>query len=196
MHDKEGKIIYIGKSKNIKKRINQHFSNNNKKSKALQKEIDRISFEITGSEMIALLMENDEIKRHKPKYNYALKATNYSHALYPITDDNGYIHLKVIKADGRKKHITTFTNQQSGKSFLHRITKENSLCEKFTGIHTGKDACFKHEIKECAGACIGNESFENYNLRVRTIIDTYTFCLLYTSPSPRDGLLSRMPSSA
>lgn len=175
MHNKEGKIIYIGKSKNIKKRVNQHFSNNNKKSKALQKEIDSISFQITGSEMIALLMENNEIKRKKPKYNHALKTTNYTHALYPITADNGYIYLKVIKADGRKKHITTFTNYQSGKSFLKRITEEYQLCEKFTGIYTGKDACFKHEIKECAGACIGNESFEQYNLRVRDIIDKYTF---------------------
>ena len=175
MHNKEGKIIYIGKSKNIKKRINQHFSNNHKKSKALQKEIESISFEITGSEMIALLMENDEIKRHKPKYNYALKATNYSHALYPITDDNGYIHLKVIKADGRKKHITTFTNHQSGKSFLQRITEQHGLCEKFTGIYTGKGACFKHEIKECTGACLGTETYEQYNVRVREIIEKYTF---------------------
>lgn len=175
MHDKEGKIIYTGKSKNIKKRVNQHFSNNNKKSRALQKEVDRISFEITGSEMIALLKENHEIKRQKPKYNHALKNSNYTHALYPITDDNGYIHLKVIKADGRKKHITTFTNLQSGKSFLQRISETYGLCEKYIGIYTGKGACFKNETKQCAGACIQLESFDDYNIRVRKIIDKYTF---------------------
>lgn len=175
MYNKEGEIIYIGKSKNIKKRVNQHFTNNNKKSKALQKKVDRITYEITGSEMIALLMENDEIKRHKPKYNHALKANIYSHALYPITDDHGYIHLKVVKADGRKKHITTFTNYQSGKIFIQRLTEEYSLCDKFTGTYTGKNACFKHEIEACKGACIGEESFEQYNKRVRAIIEKYTF---------------------
>ena len=175
MHNKEGKIIYIGKSKNIKKRINQHFTKKNKKAKALQKEVDRISFDIAGTEMIALLIENDEIKRHKPKYNYALKNTIYTHALYPITDNNGFINLKVIKADGRKKHITTFTNLQSGKSFLNRITEDYNLCEKFTGIYTGKGGCFKYETKQCTGTCVGNESFEQYNERVRSMIEKYTF---------------------
>jgi len=175
MHDKEGKIIYAGKSKNIKKRVNQHFTNNNKKAKALQKEVERISFEITGSEMIALLKENEEIKRKKPKYNHALKNSIYSHALYPITDDKGYIHLKVIKADGRKKHITTFTNHQSGKSFLKRLSETYKLCDKYIGIHTGKGACFNHSIKECSGACIEEEGYEQYNTRVREVIAKYTF---------------------
>ncbi len=175
MYNKEGEIIYIGKSKNIKKRINQHFVATNKKAKAIQNEIDRISFEITGSEMIALLLENEEIKRHKPKYNVALKRSIYTHALYPITDDHGYIHLKLLKADGRKKHIITFSNRDSGKAFLHKISEIHGLCEKFTGIYTDKGSCFKFQIQECAGACIGKETKDDYNLRVRKIIEQYTF---------------------
>jgi len=175
LYNKENTIIYIGKSKNIKKRINQHFSGSDKKSTALQREVESVSFEITGMEMIALLLENEEIKRHKPKYNRALKKTIFTHALYPITDDHGYIHLKLTKADGRKKHIMTFSSRDSGKSFLRRISEVNGLCEKFTGIYTGKKSCFKYEIKECAGACVGEEDKDDYNERVRTIIDKYTF---------------------
>ena len=175
MHDKEGNIIYVGKSKDIKKRVNQHFTNNSKKGKSIQKEVDQVTFEITGSEMIALLIENDKIKRIKPKYNHALKKSIFSYALYPITNDKGYITLKVLKSDGRKKHITSFTNYQNGKKFLNRITDEYGLCEKFTGVYTGKNSCFKYEIQECAGACIDKESFNDYNQRIRSIIEKYSF---------------------
>lgn len=173
-YNEEGKIIYIGKSNNIKKRVNQHFTSDANKAKAIQKDIDRVTYEITGSEMIALLLENEEIKRHKPKYNKALTRNIYTHALYPITDDHRYIHLKVMKADGRKKHITTFTNRDSGKKFLDRISGQYGLCDKYTGVHTGKGNCFKYTIKECAGACVNEEDFETYNTRVREIIDTYS----------------------
>ncbi len=175
LYNEENKIIYIGKSKNIKKRINQHFTGSDRKSMSLQKEVERVTFEITGMEMIALLLENEEIKRHKPKYNKALKKNIFTHALYPITDDHGYVNLKLTKADGRKKHIMTFSNRDSGKSFLRRISEINGLCEKFTGIYTGKGSCFKNEIQECAGACVGKEDKDAYNARVRAIIEKYTF---------------------
>ncbi len=173
-YNEAGDIIYIGKSNNIKKRVNQHFTSNANKAKAIQKDIDRVTFEITGSEMIALLLENEEIKRHKPKYNKALKRNIFTHALYPITDDYGYIHLKLLKADGRKKHITTFSSKDSGKNFLRRISEQHGLCEKYTGIYTGKGNCFKYDLKDCAGACKGEESYEEYNTRIREIIDKYS----------------------
>jgi DNA polymerase-3 subunit epsilon len=69
LHDQEGEIIYIGKSKNIKKRVNQHFTSENRKSREIQKEVASVSFEATGNELNALLKENEEIKRNKPKYN-------------------------------------------------------------------------------------------------------------------------------
>ena len=175
MFNEANDIIYIGKSKNIKKRINQHFTGKNKKAVKIQHEVERITFEITGSEMIALLLESEEIKRHKPKYNRALKKSVFTHALYPITDDHGYINLKLMKADGRKKHIISFTNRDSGKSFLRRVSESEGLCEKYTGIYTGKGNCFKYDIKECAGACIGKEDKDTYNARVRKIIEKYTF---------------------
>lgn len=175
LYNQANEIIYIGKSKNIKKRINQHFTAHDKKSTRLQNEVERVTYEATGMEMIALLLENEEIKRHQPKYNKALKKNIFTHALYPITDDQGYIHLKLMKADGRKKNIMTFTSRDSGKSFLRRISEIHGLCEKFTGVYTGKGSCFKYEIQECAGACLGKEDKEAYNSRVRLIIEQYTF---------------------
>jgi DNA polymerase-3 subunit epsilon len=71
MHNKDGEIVFLGKSRNIKKRVNQHFTNSNEKSRSLQKETKKVTFEKTGSELVAILKEREELLRNKPKYNTA-----------------------------------------------------------------------------------------------------------------------------
>ncbi|MGB3607183.1 MAG: exonuclease domain-containing protein [Psychroserpens sp.] len=170
MHDDQGEIIYIGKSKNIKHRINQHFTNTNSKSKKLQLLVRSVTYEATGSELIALLKESAEIKRNKPKFNRALRRSVFTHALYSFTDANGYINLTVDKVSLDKSAITTFSNLQSGKSFITRVLKEYNLCQKLTGLYTTKSNCFNYTIKSCNGACIQKESPEDYNQRVSELI--------------------------
>jgi len=70
MHNKDGDIIFLGKSSNIKKRVNQHFTKSGDKARKLQKETKKVTFEKTGSELVALLKENEELKRNKPSQNY------------------------------------------------------------------------------------------------------------------------------
>lgn len=175
MHRENGAIIYIGKSKNIKKRVNQHFTNDNKKSKIIQEEVTNISYETTGSELLALLKENEEIKQNKPVFNRALRKTKFDLALYQFIDDKGYINLKVAKDDGRKKSITTFTNMQQAKAYMHRWTEEHSLCLKLAGLDSGKSNCFNYTIKQCLGSCIQKESPQEYNIRAQKLIEHHTF---------------------
>ncbi|WP_108840617.1 exonuclease domain-containing protein [Aquimarina sp. Aq78] len=175
MHREDGTIIYIGKSKNIKKRLNQHFTNDNRKSKKIQEEVVSVTHENTGSELLALLKESEEIKRNKPKYNRALRKTKFDQALYQFTDDNGYINFKVQKADHRKISITTFSNRQQAKTYMHRWTEEYSLCQKLMGLDNGKNNCFNYTIKQCNGACIYNESAEEYNIRAQKLIFNTSF---------------------
>ena len=73
LYNEIGEIIYIGKSKSIKNRVNQHLTGNSNKSLKIQLEINSVSFESCGNELIALLKESDEIKVHKPKFNKLLK---------------------------------------------------------------------------------------------------------------------------
>ncbi|GAB2776342.1 exonuclease domain-containing protein [Salinimicrobium soli] len=175
LHDSEGEIIYIGKSRNIKKRVNQHFTSENRKSIEIQKEVASVTYEATGNELNALLKENEEIKRNKPKYNKALTKTIFSYALYKSVDADGYIHLKIGKADGRKKNVTTFTNMQQARAMMNSLLEEYSLCQRLTGIHTGSGSCFNYSIKECNGACIGEESPIDYNQRVHEILEKYSY---------------------
>ncbi|TPN82122.1 exonuclease domain-containing protein [Aquimarina algicola] len=175
MHREDGKIIYIGKSKNIKKRLTQHFTNDNIKSKRIQEEVADVTYEITGSELVALLKESEEIKRNKPKYNRALRKSKFDQALYQFTDQNGYINLTIAKVDRKKNSITTFTNRQQARSFMHRWIEKYGLCQKFTGLDKGKSNCFNYTIKQCYGACIGDESAEEYNTRVLELIAKHSF---------------------
>ncbi|WP_299335698.1 exonuclease domain-containing protein [uncultured Psychroserpens sp.] len=170
IHDENGDIIYIGKSKNIKHRINQHFTNNSTKSKKIQLLAKSVTYEATGSELVALLKESEEIKRNKPLYNRALRRTIFTHGLYSYTDENGYINLKINKTNIDQKPITTFSNMQSAKSFMFKIVESYELCQKLTGIYPTKSNCFKYTIKSCYGACINEEPHEEYNKRVQQLI--------------------------
>lgn len=175
LHNAEGDIIYIGKSKNIKKRLNQHFTSDNKKSKVMQQEVEDVTIEITGSELVALLKENEEIKRIQPVYNKALRKNTFTQALYKIKDKSGYIHLQLGKIDYRKEVITVFTNRQQAKTYMYRWLEEFNLCEKLTNLDKSTGNCFKYTIKECNGACIQDEGPITYNNRVEALLDTQYF---------------------
>lgn len=175
MHNDSGDIIYIGKSKNIKSRINQHFVGQNPKSKKIQLETSTVSYETTGSELLALLKESAEIKHHKPKFNRALRRTIFTHGLFTFIDSNGYINLKIEKVKGDKKPVSTFGNIQSAKSFMNKIVEKHKLCQKLCGLYKSKNSCFKYTIKECNGACIGIEQVDDYNLKVEKILEYYNY---------------------
>ena len=175
MHKEDGEIIYIGKSKNIKRRVNQHFTSQHPKSKRIQLQVAAVTYEATGSELVALLKESEEIKRNKPIYNRAQRRSIFTHGLYHYIDNNGYINLKISKVSNQEMPITTFANLQSAKSFMTKLTDEQQLCQKLTGIYKTNSNCFNYTIKQCLGACISEESFESYNERIQSIINHYSF---------------------
>ena len=175
IHNEKGNLIYIGKSKNIKKRVNQHFTGSSSKCKKIQREVYAVNFEETGSELIALLKESEEIKINKPIYNRAQRKSIFQYALYMHKNEHGYLALSIEKADGRKKEITSFATLQEGKNFMFKITEKYNLCQKINGLYETKNGCFQYKIKECNGACLGEESSANYNERVQEFIAENSF---------------------
>ncbi|MGX7666183.1 exonuclease domain-containing protein [Flavobacterium pedocola] len=171
IHKEDGTIIYIGKSKNIKKRVNQHFTATSRKSKKIQNEVFAVTYEETGSELIALLKESEEIKVNKPIYNRSQRKTIFPYALYAEKNEDGYLALKLQKTDGRKKEITSFATLLEGKAILHKITEEHQFCQKVNGLYNTKKGCFQYDLKQCLGACVGKESPEDYNKRVNYFLE-------------------------
>jgi DNA polymerase-3 subunit epsilon len=175
IHNEKSNLIYIGKSRNIKKRLNQHFTGTSSKCKKIQDQVFTVTYEETGSELIALLKESQEIKLNKPILNRAQRKSIFQLALYAEKDEKGYLNLKLQKADGRKREITSFTSIQEGKNALFKITAHYNLCQKLNGLYYTKSNCFQYNIKECDGACINEVSPDIYNARVTEFIDNNSF---------------------
>ncbi len=125
--------------------------------------------------MIALLKECEEIKINKPIYNRSQRKSIFQWALYDVLDENGYLTLQLLKADGRKKEITSFTSIQEGKNALFRITANYNLCQKLNGLYETQNGCFQHKIKECNGACLNLEAPDEYNQRVEDFMNEMAF---------------------
>ncbi|MFK5972721.1 MAG: exonuclease domain-containing protein [Flavobacteriaceae bacterium] len=174
MHNKNGDIIFLGKSSNIKKRINQHFTKNGDRARQLQKETKKVTFEKTGSELVALLKEYEELKRNKPKFNVLPKQKLFSHALYKSYDQNGYINLRADSIKGGRNPMITFSSIHSAKNFLYKINAEFTLCDKLNGLSQAKHNCANFEDSKCNGACVNKEEPSEYNGRVQAALNAYS----------------------
>ena len=171
-------VIYIGKSKNIRKRIMSHLSNNgSRRSIELKESIAAIDFELTGSELIALLVESSEIKRHAPRFNRAQKRKTMQYGLYAEKDDKGYYRLAIDKTANRinQSPETCFRNKTESKAILSKLIERHWLCQKLCGMYDTDGACFHYEIRQCNGACIGKESADIYNKRVMKALSAFYY---------------------
>ncbi len=175
-YDNENSLIYIGKSNNIRSRIVSHFNNNStKKAMNMKQQIMRIDYELTGSELIALLKESEEIKIELPIFNRAQRRSLYNYGIYMNLELDGYIHLRAQKIVKDKKPISTYYSLQEAKEQLRKIVDENELCLKLSGLYHAEGACFYHQIERCKGACIGKESINEYNSRVNKAFENLQF---------------------
>lgn len=173
IHNEKGNIIYISKSKNMKRKVNQHFTQETKKALKIQKEVYTITFEETGSELIASFKEIKEIEINKPKYNKLDSKTSFPYALYRQKSADGYYGLRILKKDKRRKEITSFSTIQEGKIFLDQVMHKYNLCYHVNNDVTEHNACESYKTKECLGACLQIENKKTYNARVEQFITDY-----------------------
>ncbi|MCC9136105.1 exonuclease domain-containing protein [Pontibacter silvestris] len=180
-HNEQGEVIYVGKSKNIRKRIIQHFNIDYKSRKSLdfKNQISDITYEQMGNELVALLFESAEIKRMKPHYNRQQRRSVFNTGIFMYEDGNGYKRLtfgSVNKADNiSMTPLIALTNQFKAKGFLfHKVAKYN-LCQKLCDLYKTNGACFDYQVHQCNGACIGQESPEEYNARVDQAVESFSY---------------------
>ena len=169
-------VIYIGKSKHIKTRVEQHLRNlKTKKGTQMIAEITRIEFELTGSELIALLRESQLIKHHKPIYNQRLKKSKFPYGLFDYPDERGYVRFFIaLTAKTQQQPLASFTTKVEATSYLDKWCAKFELCQKLCDLYPSQSACFHHSIKQCHGACIGEEDAIAYNVRANQLVDQLT----------------------
>jgi DNA polymerase III subunit epsilon len=169
-------LIYIGKSLNLKQRINTHLSNNlTNRAMEMRDMIVDIDWELTGSELIALLKESSEIKRNKPVFNRQQRRTSFQWGIYSYVDNNGYIGFRYGQVNNNEVPLSVFSSKDRAKAKLERLVEIYSLCQKLTGLYDTEGACFQHNVGICKGACCGKEPVNEYNKRASKAADEFVF---------------------
>ncbi|MDT0608002.1 exonuclease domain-containing protein [Croceitalea rosinachiae] len=164
--DKNGKIIYIGKAVNIKKRVLGHFYDKSNHEIRLCKEIADIDFELSGSELLALLMESAAIKEHYPMYNRAQKKTVKQYAIFSYEDRKGVLHLAFDSLRAAPNPLMIFYNQVNCRTYLENLCEALFLCPKYCHLQTAPGPCSHFRAKSCEGICRSEESPLDYNNKV------------------------------
>ena len=177
LHDQEGNIIYIGKSKNIYNRILSHFgSNAGRRAVEMKSRVAGISWELTGSELVALLKESQEIRERKPLYNRLQRRSMVSWGLYCFRDKNGYLNFQIKKiTEENRLPEAGFLTKKEGLETLSSLAGKYWLCQKLCGLYETEGACFHYEIRQCNGACFGKEPVMAYNDRAVKLLDSFKF---------------------
>lgn len=175
-YNENGDVIYIGKSQNLYQRVSTHLSNNTtSRAMEMRDSIADISWEETGSELIALLLESREIKGNKPLYNRAQRRTGFQFGIYHYTDDNGYLRFECRNVKDDEIPLSVFTSKAKIRIKLEQIIQKYELCQKLCGMYDSEGACFHSQVGMCKGACNGTESFESYNERALRALDEFIF---------------------
>ena len=175
-HDEKGDIIYVGKSRNLNQRISTHLSNNTSAREMEMRSITAdITWERTGSELIALLMESAEIKSLKPRFNRAQRRTGFHWGIYTHRDEKGYIRFMYRNVRDDEIPLSVFTSRDRVRGKLEQIINDYSLCQKLCGMYETDGACFHHQVGLCRGACTGAEEPKSYNERAAMALDEFIF---------------------
>jgi excinuclease ABC subunit C len=175
--DKEGVIIYVGKAKNLKRRVNSYFTKNHEdfKTHILVSKIQYLEYTVVDSEMDALLLENSLIKEFQPKYNINLK------------DDKSYPFIKITKERFPKVFPMRNPVKDGSEYFgpyasIRVMNTVLDLCQKLyptrncnlkmtpQGVEAGKyQLCLEYHIGNCKAPCVGNQTETEYNESIRQI---------------------------
>ena len=172
MHDKNDKIIYVGKAISLKNRVRQYFRKNNKTKRIenMVSLIDHFEYIVTDNESEALILECNLIKKNMPKFNVLLKDDKtypYIKVNTKLEFPNIYLTRRILN-DGAR-YFGPYANSGSAKAMLDFINSKYKIRQCKTFKYKGR-ACLNYHIKKCSGPCIGKISKEDYRKEINQII--------------------------
>lgn len=172
--DAAGQALYVGKSVNIKKRVLSHFGRDHAESKEfkISQSIKSISVRQTPGELSALLLESRLVKELQPIFNRQLRRVQKLVLIREIVNSEGYATVQMEEANeidpaDAVSILAVYNHRGKARDALESNIRLFDLCPKLMGLEKSKTACFLYQLKKCRGACIGHESAEAYNRRLR-----------------------------
>jgi excinuclease ABC subunit C len=165
--DKKDNVIYVGKAKQLKKRINNYFSKNDLdiKTQSMISHAESLDFVVTDNEVEALVLENTLIKKFQPRYNVRLKDAK-THSYIRLTNEEFPRILIARRKVGKGKFYGPFISAQERDYIMQFLKKTFSLrsCNKLP-----KKACLRYHINLCDAPCIGNISKNQYDKKIENV---------------------------
>ncbi|MBF0410636.1 MAG: excinuclease ABC subunit UvrC [Candidatus Riflebacteria bacterium] len=177
MKDNQGDIIYVGKSRNLKKRVSSYFKLKSRDSKTVRLVLNIETFEIivTFNEIEALILENNLIKKHKPRYNVRLKDSK-THPYLAITLKEEFPRVikvrKVYYNDGNK-YFGPFPDESGLRFVMDVISRVFKLCTCTSPVDSKRKknhGCLKYSIGTCLGPCLDKISRKDYHVNVKSLL--------------------------
>lgn len=128
-HDSKGRVIYVGKARNIRYRVCSHFTHNGagRQRQEFLRNIYSISYQSCGTELMAFILENIEIRKYWPQYNLSQKTFTPVFGLYMYEDQNGYNRLAIEKKKSNLKAYYTFNTLVEGMQVLNKLNARFAL---------------------------------------------------------------------
>ena len=169
-------IIYVGKAKNIKKRIHSHFTTNSDShaKRGLMNSIHVVDYQLVENNLLIELIEATEIKKHWPRYNRSMKRFSLNYGLFLFEDRNGYSRLSIGRSGKHDKPIKSYRTLNELKAELKSMIIDYELCPRLAGLQPlSSGACNYVEELNCKGACEQKEGMETYNERLQKAMKEY-----------------------
>ena len=176
MKDRNGKVVYVGKSRKLKNRVSQYFQNSlkNLKTEKMVRLAEDFEYILCQSEIEALTLENSLIKKYSPKYNIRLKdSKQYPYIKITAEEYPRVIYTRKRLAD-KGKYFGPFTGTSTIHAIIDIIYKSLGIpnCKRSFPRDIGKERpCIYYQMKKCCGLCTGNVSKEEYDSLVKCAID-------------------------
>lgn len=170
-YDEHHKVIYVGKAVNLKKRVASHFSGHKitPQRQNFLREIHAITFEVCGTELMALLLECTEIKKLWPVHNKALKRFEPKYGLFEYEARNGYRYLAIGKLAKNQSCIETFDTIYGGINLLQELTKQFEIDQRFCKYGSLSDAIFPSQ-----NDTVTLPKVDHHNNQIQAAIDFHT----------------------
>jgi DNA polymerase-3 subunit epsilon len=164
-HDKDGKVLLLSKARNIRRRVIEHLTQEfaRDRHREMRERIFDVTYEITGSELLAQLLEAEDMKKHRPSHNMAQRTRKYKYGVFQFVDGDGYINLKIDTLNDSRQPEIEFTTRRSANAVLKRIAQKYTLQPHLCGMQEKGDVEVMEDVETYNGRL--SKAFNKYRYK-------------------------------
>lgn len=173
----DGELLYIGKSVDIRARVQSHYVEGRKpgRHQRIMQQVAHIDCTATAGEVGALLVENAAIKAETPMYNRRQRRVRKLWTIHLSHGNDGFLKPSAAdflpESERAVDSYGLYANKRHIDSSLRRHARDHGLCLRMLGLDRGKGPCFQFQLGRCDGACAGEESADEHNARLLSVLD-------------------------